>query len=104
MTDIAQFRRTLVERILEGGGWAAPAERRAAFADRGLEEPVSTLAHKVAQRSRSVTDADVAAVRAAGYDEDRIFELVVCAAVGQAVRVHDRALVALTAAAAFAEK
>jgi hypothetical protein len=37
-------------------------------------------------------------VKASGLSEDQIFEIVVCAAIGQAVRQHDTALAALEAA------
>jgi alkylhydroperoxidase/carboxymuconolactone decarboxylase family protein YurZ len=59
---------------------------------------VSTLIDKVAKWSYKVTDDDIAAAKAAGVSEDQIFELVVCAAIGQATRQYDTALAALTAA------
>src|SRR5262249_9723338 len=46
----------------------------------------------------TVTDADIAAVKAAAVSEDQIFELAVCAAIGQATRQYDAALAALDAA------
>ena len=39
-----------------------------------------------------MTDEDVAAARAAGFSEDQIFELMVCAAVGAADRQYDSAM------------
>jgi hypothetical protein len=65
----------------------------------GLAEPLRGLLSKVAERPHEVTDADVERVRASGVSEDDLFELVVCAAVGQSVRQHDAALAALDAAA-----
>jgi len=56
------------------------------------------LIEKVARHSYKVTDEDVAAVRAAGLSEDQIFEIVVCAAVGQASRQYASALAALASA------
>ena len=44
-----------------------------------------TLIEKVANRAHRVTDEDVAALRATGLSEDQIFEIVICAAVGQAL-------------------
>jgi hypothetical protein len=96
MSEIAQLHRELVARVLEGDGKAAPELRRAAFENARLGEPVLTLIEKVARRSYQVTDADIAAVRAAGLSEDQIFEIVVCAAVGQASRQYASALAALT--------
>jgi len=99
MSNITQAREALVRRILEGEGKAPPSERRGAFNNKGLAAPLGTLADKVARRAYSVTDEDIAAVRAASLSEDEIFEIVVCAAVGQASRQYDTALAALDAAA-----
>jgi hypothetical protein len=93
-------RDTLIARITEGPGTASAAERRAAFANAGLGGALASLIGKVAQHAYRVTDADVAAARATGQSEDQLFELVVCAAVGQATRQHDAALAALDAAMA----
>jgi hypothetical protein len=99
MTDITQLHRELVRRVLGGAG-KAPAElRRDAFDNAGLGEPVRTLVENVAHQACNVTDDDVAAVRAAGLSEDQIFEIVVCAAVGQATRQYDSARAALAGAA-----
>jgi len=98
MSDIAQARRALVARILEGDGEASRAQRRAAFDNAGLTGPLRPLIEKVVEHAHSITDEDVAAVRSSGLGEDAIFELVVCAAVGQASRQHDVALAALDAA------
>ncbi|PTR45619.1 hypothetical protein C8K38_101348 [Rhodococcus sp. OK611] len=57
-----------------------------------------TLIEKVADHAYRVTDEDIAAVRAAGLSEDQVFEIVVCAAVGQASRQYNSALAALAGA------
>ncbi len=98
MVEIAQLHRELVARVLEGNGQAAPELRRAAFDDAGLSEPIRTLIEKVAKHAYRVTDEDVAAVRTAGFSEDQIFEIVVCAAIGQASRQYANALAALASA------
>jgi hypothetical protein len=98
MSDIREARKALVTRILEGSGEASRAQRRLAFDDAETLEPVRTLIQKVARSAHEVTDDDVAAARKSGLSEDQIFELVVCAAVGQAIRQHDSALAALAAA------
>ena len=98
MTDITRARKALVARILEGDGRASQAQRRAAFNNAGLAEPLSTLIQKVAKHAYRVTDDDIAAARASGVSEDQIFELVVCAAIGQATRQYHAALAALEAA------
>jgi alkylhydroperoxidase family enzyme len=55
---------------------------------------------KVAERATQITDEDFAAVKASGLSEDQIFELVVCAAIGQATRQYETALGALAAVTA----
>ena len=98
MVEIAQLHRELVARVLDGKGTAARELRRAAFDNAGLSEPIRTLIEKVANHAYQVTDGDIAAVRAAGLSEDQIFEIVVCAAVGQASRQYTSALAALASA------
>ena len=90
----------MVERILKGDGRASHAQRRAAFDNTGLVEPLSMLIDKLAKHAYKVTDEDIAAARASGLSEDQIFEIVVCAAIGEATRQYDRALAALEAATA----
>jgi alkylhydroperoxidase family enzyme len=98
MSDITQLHRALIARVLDGDGEAPTELRRAAFDNAGLGEPTRTLIEKVTYHATSVTDEDVAAVRAAGLNEDQIFEIVVCAAVGQASRQHKNALAVLASA------
>ena len=98
MSDIGQAREELVMRILEGGGKASPSERRAAFNNSGLREPLGALVNKVARYAHKVTDEDITAARASGLSEDQIFEIVVCAAIGQATRQYNAAIAALEAA------
>jgi alkylhydroperoxidase family enzyme len=98
MSDITKARKNLVARILEGDGRASHEQRRAAFDHSGLAEPLAGLIDKVARRACTVTDEDIATAKKSGLSEDRIFELVVCAAVGLATRQHETALAALTEA------
>jgi alkylhydroperoxidase family enzyme len=98
MSDITQARKDLVARILEGDGRASRAQRRAAFDNAGLAEPLAGLINKVAKQACMVTDEDISATKASGLSEDQIFELVVSAAVGQATRQYDKALAALVEA------
>ena len=98
MSDIVDSRRALLARVLEGEGTAPRDQRRAAFDNASLAEPMRTLVEKVANHAYKVTDEDVAAAKRAGLSEDQIFELVVSAAVGQATRLQDRAVAALDAA------
>jgi hypothetical protein len=92
----------LVDRILRGPG-RAPAEQRArAFDNAGLPEPLGPLVDKVATRSAQVTDADFARATEAGFTDDQLFELVICAAVGAATRQYEAGLAALAEAVADA--
>src|SRR5947209_7768951 len=90
--------KAVVTRVLEGDGRASRAERRAAFDNAGLAEPLRTLIDKVARQPTRVTNEDIAKVEASGESEDQIFELVVCAALGQAMRQYEAALEALAEA------
>jgi hypothetical protein len=98
MSDITLARKAVIARIVEGDGKAAQAQRRAAFENTELSDPRKTLVYKVAQRAHLVTDDDVGAARATGLTEDQVFEIVVCAAVGEANRQYDTACAALEAA------
>src|SRR5262249_1713193 len=97
MSDITQARKTLVRRILEGDGRPSHAHARPALDNADLAEPLAMLIDKVAKHAYKVTDEDIAAARRSGLSEDQIFELVVCAAVGQATRQYDTAIAALEA-------
>jgi|SRR5271163_4304021 len=98
MSNIRQARKVLVSRILEGAGEASPSERRAAFNLSGIAKPLHALVDKVAKHAYRVTDEDMNAARESGLSEDQVFEIVVCAAIGQATRQYDTALAALEAA------
>jgi hypothetical protein len=93
----------LVNRILHGPG-RAPADQRArAFDNAKLPEPLRPLLDKVATRSAQVTDADFATAMEAGFSDDQLFELVICAAVGQSTRQYETGLAALAEAIANKE-
>jgi hypothetical protein len=98
MSDIRQARKALARRILEGAGRASLSERRTAFNNSGLAKQPGALVDKVARHAYRVTDEDITAAKVSGLSEDQIFEIVVCAAVGQATRQYDTALAALEAA------
>ena len=99
MSDINQTRQALITRVLDGAARTPRSQRRAAFDNAGLGPPVRTLVEKIAMCAYNVTDEDIAAARISGLSEDAIFEIVICAAIGQAARAHDAALAALDAAA-----
>ena len=90
--------RALVDRILNGKGRASAQQRAHAYRNDGLPPPLDTLIGKVATNPTQVTDADFAAAKASGVSEDQLFELVICAAVGQSARLYEAALAALAEA------
>lgn len=95
--------RALQDRILNGEGRASPEQRARAFGNDGLPPPLDALIGKVATRPAQVTEADFAAAKASGFSEDQLFELVICAAVGQSARLYEAGLAALADAVAGEE-
>ncbi|MGH3166389.1 MAG: hypothetical protein ACRDN0_10910 [Trebonia sp.] len=98
----AEFR-ALADRVRDGDGRASAEQRARAFGNDGLSPPLDTLIGKVATRPSEVTEADFAAAKAAGFSEDQLFELVVCAAVGQSARLYEAGLAALAEARSAGE-
>jgi alkylhydroperoxidase family enzyme len=98
MANIEESRKALVARILDGDGVVSREQRHAAFDNARLTGPLAALVDKVAKHAHRVTDEDFAAARAAGLTEDAIYELVICAAVGQASRQLEAGRAALAAA------
>ena len=90
--------RALVDRVLNGANRASAQQRARAFRNEGLSPPLDALIGKVATRPTQVTEADFAAAKASGFSEDELFELVICAAVGQSARLYDAGLAALAEA------
>lgn len=90
MTDpYAEERRALVEAVAQGAGHLS-AEVRTAIVDRArgqaadgaIPEALAGLVDRVAEDAPAVADADVDAVKAAGLDEEAVFEAIVAAALG----------------------
>jgi alkylhydroperoxidase family enzyme len=90
--------RGLVDRVLNGEGRASAEQRARAFGNDGLSPPLHALIGKVVTRPAQVTEADFAAAKASGFSEDQLFELVICAAVGQTARLYEAGLAALAEA------
>jgi hypothetical protein len=93
----------LVNRILQGPGQASADQRARAFANAELPEPLRVLLDKVATRSAQVSDSDFATAIEAGFTDDQLFELVICAAVGESTRQYEAGLAALAEATADTE-
>lgn len=89
--------KSLVDSVLTGPGHSDPQLRqaveqrvsahagRASANDRSLPEALDTYVDKIALHAYKITDADVEALRAAGYSEDVIFELTLSAAMGAGI-------------------
>jgi hypothetical protein len=90
--------RDLVDRILHGEGRASAQQRARAFSNEGLSSPMDALIGKVVTRPAQVSEADFAVAKASGFSEDQLFELVICAAVGQSARLYEAGLAALAEA------
>ena len=93
----------LVDRILQGPGQAPGDLRARAFDNSELPDALRPLLDKVATRSAEVTDADFATAMEAGFTDDQLFELVICAAAGQSTRQYEAGLAALAEATADTE-
>ncbi|MBV9196065.1 MAG: hypothetical protein JO168_18165 [Solirubrobacterales bacterium] len=94
------IQQALVNRILHGPGRASADDRAHAFANADLPEPLRPLLDEVATHSARVTDEHFAMATQAGFTDDQLFELVICAAVGQSTRQYEAALTALAGATA----
>jgi alkylhydroperoxidase family enzyme len=66
--------------------------REAARPDSSVPEAARAYVDTVRRNAYLVTDADVEELKAAGYDEDRIFELTVAAVVAAGLERRDAAL------------
>jgi hypothetical protein len=84
------LRQAICARAAALGGWPLPAAP-------GVELPpaVARYADKVAREAYAMTDDDVAALRRAGYPDDAIFEITLCAALGAGRARLERGLAAL---------
>lgn len=93
--------RELVARILGDSGRAPRAWRRAAFDNTDLEvDGLGAVVNNIATDPTRVTDDDFARLSETGLTDDQLWEIVICAAVGQASPQYESALSALAAATA----
>jgi hypothetical protein len=88
---VAAVRRAVYESDAE----TEPALRQAVGDGRPAADPWGPYAEKVRDHSYRITDADIAALKAAGRTEEEIFEITVAAATGAALRRLDAGLRAL---------
>jgi len=97
MSDISPGRAAVTKRVLDGDGHASRDDRKAAY-DAAGPDSVRPLVELVTKAAARISDGDIAAAKAKGLTEDQIFELVVCAAIGESTRQYEGALAALDAA------
>lgn len=95
MSNIEPARQALLRTVLEGEWKTSLLDRRAAFNNSVLADPVRRLVNKVAGDARGTVEEDINRAGQSGLSEDQIFEIVVCAAIGQASRQYDSAKAAL---------
>lgn len=102
MDDRVNLLRAVKPAVLGDAGTTDPSVRRAAF-DIGagtapastLPEPLGAFLTKVERHAYQVVDADVEALRQAGYPDDAILEVTLAIAVGAGLSRLERGLAAL---------
>ena len=77
----ASLRDRVFQTVLEGPGESDPAIRKAAAEGTGVPADLQSLINKVHAHAYKVTDEDVARAQAT-YGDDRMFEIIVSAALG----------------------
>lgn len=83
-----------------GPDGSLPYETRLALATgRDIPVELERYANKVARHAYRVTDRDLDELRAAGYDDDAIFEITVAVALGVGLHRRDVGLAAIESAA-----
>ena len=77
----ASLRDGVLNRVLLGAGEVEASLRQAAARDAGLPDDLQPLVDKIHRHAYKVTDEDIARAQAT-YGDDRMFEIVVSAALG----------------------
>ena len=88
--------------VLKTPGAASIDERAAAESAAPTGTAADAYLEKVRHASYRIVDADISSLKTAGMTEDAILELSLAAALGEATRVFDRSIRALSAAPASA--
>jgi hypothetical protein len=81
----AGLRDRVLRGVLEGPGESDPAIRQAAAEGSGVPADLQPLVDKIHRHAYRVTDEDIASLRER-YGDDRMFEIVVSAALGASRR------------------
>jgi hypothetical protein len=81
----AELRDRVLKTVLDGPGASEPAIRNAAAEIKGLPADLTPLVDKIHRHAYKVTDADMANAHGK-YGDDKMFEIVVSAALGASRR------------------
>jgi hypothetical protein len=81
----AELRDRVFQSVLDGPGESDPTIRHAATEGSGVPAELQSLIDKVHAHAYKVTDEDVARVQAT-YGDDRMFEIIVSAALGASLK------------------
>lgn len=77
----------LEHRLLDGPGTTEPEARRSvASGDRMPDPLVDAYVENIRNQAYKIVERDIAELKAAGWDEDQIFEISICTAFGAARR------------------
>ncbi len=95
--DRPELRRAAAARAAALGGGSLPSAST-------LPAALADWVERIARSAWKITDDDVAALRAAGFDEDAIFETTIAAATGAAIARYQVAERAIAAAATAPKK
>jgi hypothetical protein len=77
----AELRGQVLNQVLQGPGESDTALRQAAALNQGLPADLESLVKKVHAHAYKVTDQDIARLQAS-YGDDKLFEIIVSAALG----------------------
>ena len=99
MTPAETFE-ALYARVTGGDGVTTAAERAAAAGTTsdGVPPAFAKLLDTIRKAAYRITDADIAALQAAGLSDDAIYELTIATTAGVAKRRHESALAAIAEA------
>ena len=86
--------RDLTRRVTDGPGQSDAPLRRGAF-DGTVPDDLAAYIEKVRLHAYKVTEADVEALKAAGYSEDQLYEITIAAALGAGMRRYEAGMKAM---------
>jgi len=84
---------TLEHRLLHGPGTTESEVRRSVASGDRMNDPlVDAYLEKIRNHAYKIVERDIAELKAAGWDEDQIFEISICTAFGAARQRLDAGL------------